>query len=600
MSKRVAWIGALALAALSYVTYYPGVRMGFYLDDYVYLERAGRTAWSNALVQIFDPRVQMQWYRPLQAIQFFLQFQFFGGNADVFHVINMTFHVINVLLLYALTWRVSKQWLIGFASAFFYATFSVYPSGINWVGIVDPLATIFYLLAMWFWLTYLEREDWQHYALTFAAFVLALMSKQLSVTLPVVLFLMEWWLLAKPLSIPRAIRRYSLFVAGAIAFTLIQYLTPSTHTFASVFGWQFGATMAFILVQYLVLFFFPWGVFPSIDLNQVDVGSALTYAWVVVAIIILLLVAWRKRSRALLFLGAFALMNLLPVLPFPFIENRYLYLPIMAAAVILALLFDQARQVIGARGGFASIAAMLLALLAFGNGLSINTSALSAAEWARQLRVPFHDIELRHPTFPQNTLLYFIDPITPTTGGLSGMSMVRYGAGVWVKNWTEYADFRQYNAAYVYYFDATRRPREILVDQNAATRIAPALPIDFGASIQLTGYEVPRTTVKRGDPIVLMLYWRATGKIDRDYTMFAHLVAPDGTVIAVYDSAPRKGKAPTSQWNAMPYIADSILIPVNADAPIGGDDRIEIGWYDSATQQRLSDTAVIAPFNIVP
>ncbi len=599
MSKRVAWIGALALAALSYVTYYPGVRMGFYLDDYVYLERAGRTAWSNALVQIFDPRVQMQWYRPLQAIQFFLQFQFFGGNADVFHVINITFHVINVLLLYALAWRVSKKWLIGFASAFFYATFSVYPSGINWVGIVDPLATIFYLLAMWFWLTYLEREDWQHYAVTFAAFVLALMSKQLSVTLPVVLFLMEWWLLAKPLSIPRAIRRYSLFVAGAIAFTLIQYLTPSTHTFASVFGWQFGATMAFILVQYLVLFFFPWGVFPSIDLNQVDVGSALTYAWVMVALI-LIGVAWRKRSRALLFIGAFALMNLLPVLPFPFIENRYLYLPIMAAAVILALLFDQARQVIGARGRFASIAAILLALLAFGNGLSINTSALSAAEWARQLRVPFHDIELRHPTFPQNTLLYFIDPITPTTGGLSGMSMVRYGAGVWVKNWTEYADFRQYNTAYVYYFDATRRPREILVDQNAATRIAPALPVDFGASIQLTGYEVPRTTVKRGDPIILMLYWRATDKIDRDYTMFAHLVAPDGAVIAAYDSAPRKGKAPTSQWNATPYVADSIVIPVNADAPIGGDDRVEIGWYDSATQQRLGGTAVIAPFNIVP
>ena len=220
---------------------------------------------------------------------------------------------------------------------------------------------------------------------------------------------------------------------------------------------------------------------------------------------------------------------------------------------------------------------------------------LSAAEWARQLRVPFHDIELWHPTFPQNTLLYFIDPITPTTGGLSGMSMVRYGAGVWVKNWTEYADFRQYNTAYVYYFDATRRPREILVDQNAATRIAPALSVDFGASIQ-----VPRTTVKRGDPIVLMLYWRAIGKIDRDYTMFAHLVAPDGTVIAAYDSAPRKGRVPTSQWNAMPYIADSIVIPVNANAPIGSNDRIEIGWYDSATRQRLDGTAVIAPFNIVP
>ena len=609
MTKRIAWVGALALAALSYVTYYPGLRMGFYLDDYVYLERAGRTDWSNALAQIFDPRLQTQWYRPLQTIQFFLQFHLLGGDANLFHVINMTLHVLNVLLLYAIAWRLSKKWLIGFASAFFYATFSVYPSGVNWVGIVDPMNTIFYLLSIWFWLTFLEREDWQHYAFTFAAFVLALMSKQISVTIPVVLFLIEWLLLQQSFSIVRAVRRYGLFVASAILFMLIQYDTQSTHTFASVFGWQVGASMAFILVQYLVLFFFPWGVFPSIDLNVVQAGSLPTYAWLVLALIILVFVAWRKRSRTLLFLGAFTLMNLLPVLPFPFIEHRYLYLPIMAAAVVLALLFDQARRVLGARAWFASVAAILLALLAFGNGLSINASALSAAEWARQLRVPFRDIERAHPSFPQNTLLYFIDPITPTTGGLAGMAMVQYGAGVWVKNWTEYADLNKYAAAYVYYFDATRAPREILVEKSAGTRISLPPPIDFSSSIRLTGYEVPRVTIRRGDPIVLVLYWQAAGQIEKDYTMFAHLVAPDGKVVAQYDSAPRKGKFPTTEWDSSHYIADSILIPTGPGVAAGSDYRIEIGWYDTATQQRLAvmdahgqrvtDVVVIQPFKII-
>lgn len=596
---RVAWVGALALAAVSYVTYYPGLRMGFYLDDYVYLERAGRTDWANALAQIFDPRVQTQWYRPLQAIQFFLQFQFLGGNANIFHVINMTFHVVNVLLLGALVARVSQKWLLGFAAAFFYATFSVYPSGVNWVGIVDPLNTIFYLLGIWFWLTYLEREDWQHYALTFGVFILALMSKQLSVTLPAVLFLSEWLLRQKPFSLVGAIRRYALFGVAAMLFLFIQYFTPSTHTFASVFGWQFGESMAFFLVQYLVLFFFPWGVFPSIDLNVVEAGAPPTYLWLAVALILFAAVAWRKRSRALLFLAAFVLMNLLPVLPFPFIEHRYLYLPIMAAAVILALLFDQARRVLGRRAGFAPAAATLLAFLAFGNGVSINASALDAAEWARQLRVPFRDIVLQHPTFPANTLLYFIDPITPTTGGLSGMAMVQYGKGVWVKNWSERADLNQYSAAYVYYFDAARRPREILADQNTVTRVAPALPVDFGASIRLDGYEAPRTALKRGEPLVLILYWHALRQIDQDYSLFAHLVAPDGKTIAAYDGAPRNGKYPTSQWEPARFVADSILIPVNADAPPGSDYKIEIGWTDPATQQRLGDAAVIDSFSIV-
>ena len=609
VSPRIAWIGALALAALSYVTYYPGLRMGFYLDDYVYLERAGRTDWSNALTQIFDPRLQTQWYRPLQAVQFFLQFHLLGGDASLFHVINMTFHALNVLLLYAIVWRLSKRWLIGFASAFFYATFSVYPSGVNWVGIVDPLNTIFYLLSIWFWLTYLEREDWQHSALAFGAFVLALMSKQISVTIPVVLFLIEWLLVQKPFSIVRAVRRYGLFIIGAIAFMLIQYETQSTHTFASVFGWQVGASMAFILVQYLVLFFFPWGIFPSIDLNVVQAGTVPTYIWLVAALVILSFVVWRTRSRALFFLGAFALMNLLPVLPFPFIEHRYLYLPIMAAAVIFALLFDQARRVLGARAWFASVAAILLALLSFGNGLSINASALSAAEWTRQLRVPFRDIERAHPTLPQNTLLYFVDPITPTTGGLAGMSMVQYGPGVWVKNWSERADFAKYGTAYVYYFDSTRRPREILAEKNAATHMSLPLPIDFQAGIQLTGYEVPRVTIKRGDPIVLDFYWKALNQVDRNYTLFVHLIAPDGKMVAGYDSQPRKGKLPTTEWQTAGFIADAVLLPVDPTVPLGGGYKIEFGWYDSRTQQRLSvidargnrlaDTVVIHSFNIV-
>src|SRR5512140_637536 len=86
-SPRVAIVGAVVLVATAFLLYHPGLRMGFYLDDYNYLERAGRTDWSNALAQIFDPRLQTMWYRPLQAIQFFLEYQVFGGNANAYHLV---------------------------------------------------------------------------------------------------------------------------------------------------------------------------------------------------------------------------------------------------------------------------------------------------------------------------------------------------------------------------------------------------------------------------------------------------------------------------------------------------------------------------------
>jgi hypothetical protein len=455
----------------------------------------------------------------------------------------------------------------------------------------------------------LERGDRLHYALAFGSFVLTLMSKQIGITIPLVLFLAEWWLMGKPISIPSAVRRYGLFVAGALVFSVVQYATQSTHTFAGVFGWQVGATMAFILVQYLVLFFFPWGVFPSLDINQVEAGDPITYTWLVVALLLLLFVMWRKRSRALFFLGVFTLLNLIPVLPFPFIEHRYLYIPILSAAIFLGLMLELARSVLGRRSWFALASSGGLALLFLGSGLAVNESALSAAEWARQLRVPFRDIERQHATFPKDTLLYFIDPITPTTGGLSGMFFLRYGRDISVKNWTEYAGLREHNVSYVYYFDETRRPREILADQDASPRVSPALPVDYAAPIRLQALEVANTTIRRGSPLVLILYWRGTGSIDRRYTVFVHLLDREGKRVAGYDSEPRKGQAPTTGWEPGRLSADAIVVPVGAEVPLGSGYKIAVGLYDLQTQQRLAvigaqgqpagDGILIEPFTVV-
>lgn len=606
MPKRLTVAGAFVLSAIVFVTYYPELRMGFYLDDYNYLERAGRTDWSNALVQVFDPRLQTLWYRPLQAIQFFIEYQLLGGNANAYHLVNIAFHAINVLLLGALVWRISEKWLLGFVSALFYSTFSVYMSGVSWIGIVDPLAAIFYLLSLWFWWAYLKKGDWQHYLLALGAFVLALMSKQVAVTIPVVFLLMDRLLVGGAISPARLLRRYSLFVVMAFVFAIIQFATQSTRTFAGVFGWQMGSSMAFILLQYLVLFFFPWGNFPSIDFNPVEVGDVRSYTWVVVAVVLLTYVMWRKRSRILLFLSAFTLLTLLPVLPFPFIEHRYLYIPVLPAAIFLGLLFDQAQALFGKRSWLTLLSSAGLALIVLGNGLVVNDSALAAAEWARQLRVPFRDIERQHPTFPQDTLLYFIDPITPTEGGLSGMFFLRYGRGVSVRGWHQEADLADHSSAYVYYFDESRRPRETPVEKNVAARVSPALPASFQIPIRLEGYAVARTTIKRGTPIILILYWRGTGAIDRNYTVFTHLVDANGRMVAGYDSQPRKGQAPTREWEPYRMVVDAILLAVDSDVPLGGGYKVEVGLYDQTTSQRLliqdaggqpiTDTITIEPF----
>lgn len=603
------WVTPVILAAVVLITYQPSFRMGFYLDDYYNIERAGRIEQADALRQIFDPRAQTLWYRPLQGLQFFIAVRLFWANSNAYHLVNIIYHVITVLLVYALAWRISKKWFLGFASAFFYATFTVYISGVNWAAIVEPLLGVTYLLSIWFWWNFLETEKRRDYVLALVALILALMSKQTAVTIPMMFFLIEYVIVRKPFDVMTVMRRYAAFVLVTGVFMLLHYAAPSTYTFAGTFGWKPTLEMARIFWEYLVLLFVPWGVYPSIDMNPPQVGEPLTYAWVVIVLGLLVGLGIQKRSRHLLVLGIFTTLTLLPVLPFPFLEHRYVYLPIVSVAVILGWLLDHTRaRWTKYRSAILSLASAF-ALIAVGNGLALVDSMAFAAEWARQLRVPYRDIERANPTFPPNTLLYFIDPITPTEGGLSGMFFLRYGKDITVRNWTQYAGLREYNAAWVYYFDDKRRPQKIDVEKNATTNILPAPPIDFQIPLRLEGYEVSHTTLKRGTPLALILYWRAQAPIEYDYTVFAHLVDRAGTIVAQYDSQPRKGQAPMSTWLPRRPFTDVVLLAIDAKVPPGDDYKLVIGLYDvssgarvatlDAQKQPASDSIVITSFKVI-
>lgn len=599
------WVTPFILAALVFVTYQPSFRMGFYLDDYYNIERAGRIEDADALRQIFDPRAQTLWYRPLQGLQFFIAVRLFWSNSNAYHLLNITYHVINVLLVYALVWRISKRWLLGFASAFFYATFTVYISAVNWAAIVEPLLGVPYLLSIWFWWSYLQKENRRDYVLAFISLTLALMAKQTAVTIPIVFTLIEFWIARKPFAFVPVIRRYTLFVLVTLFFVYLQSSAPSTYTFAGTFGWKPTPEMARIFWEYLVLLFVPWGAFPSIDMNPPQVGDTWSYAWVIIVLGLLVIFGARKRSRVLLVLAAFTTLTLLPVLPFPFLEHRYVYLPIISVAIILGWLFHHTHAIWSKHRVAIFASSFALALIAFGNGLALNDSMAAAAEWARQLRVPYRDIERKNPTFPPDTLLYFIDPITPTEGGLAGMFFLRYGKGVTVRNWTQYAGLRDYNVAWVYYFDEQRRPQKIDVEKDARTIVEPTLPIDFQVPLRLEGYEVSHATLKRGVPLALILYWRALDTLPQNYAVFVHLVDQRGTIVTQADGQPRKGQAPMTTWEPRRPFTDVVLVPIDENVPLGSEYRLMLGIYDARTGARVplqnsqGDSITISSFKVV-
>ncbi len=208
---------------------------------------------------------------------------------------------------------------------------------------------------------------------------------------------------------------------------------------------------------------------------------------------------------------------------------------------------------------------------------------------ARQERMQLRPIFQANSSFPPNTLAYFVDPPFATYV-ISGMMFLRYGPNVTVagNDYEAYANLRQSAFAIVFYPDEEGNLREQAVDRAAAATADPALPVQFGPYILLEGFEVVNTRANIGQALILILYWRALGQVDRNYTVFAHLLDASGTMIAGSDSQPHRGNWPTSLWEPGHLVEDAVVIPITSDVPSGSRYRVEVGMYYLPTMERLS------------
>lgn len=112
----------------------------------------------------------------------------------------------------------------------------------------------------------------------------------------------------------------------------------------------------------------------------------------------------------------------------------------------------------------------------------------------------------------------------------------------------------------------------------------------FGGAITLVGYRLNSDHLQPGQTIELTLIWRANQRIDRDYTVFTHLIDANQNQAAGHDSMPLNGQYPTSSWLVGEEVVDSHPIALPANLPPGRY-HLAFGLYDAKTLQRLDATA---------
>jgi tetratricopeptide (TPR) repeat protein len=273
--------------------------------------------------------------------------QLVGLNAGGYHITNLILHIFSTLLLF---WLFNRMTGAIWRSAFVAVLFAVHPLHVESVAWIaerkDVLSAFFWMLTLCMYVYYTEKPVIKRYLPVAFFFVLALMSKPIVVTLPVILILLDYWPLKRfefrdgNFVLWQLKEKIPLFILSAV-FSLI---TIYTQYNPSIKHFPFGLRIANASVSYMTYLektlwprdlavFYPY---PA----QIPLGQVLG-ATLLILIISVLVIAAIKRLPYLFVGWLWYAITLLPVIGIvqsgeQAIANRYHYLPSIGIAVILA------------------------------------------------------------------------------------------------------------------------------------------------------------------------------------------------------------------------------------------------------------------------
>ncbi len=385
----------------------------FFFDDFVYLERSqiGSLRDIPALFSVerarFGLSEQNHSYRPLSTNLYFGLLQLvFGPRPFPFHLANLLLLTTNAILVWRLLSLLGIGSATGFAFALVYAAGSANFDSQLWLSVCQELIfEMNALLAIVLFDRGTAKDRRLPRWLALGAYGLALLSKEMAITVPVVMFLLG--IVVRRLRTRDLLGRLSPFLLMTVAYLIwrsANFQFPSEGPYAL----KVGSFVASHLVQYAL-----WSVEAFFGSGQKEVALL-----AVIALAVGFLLLPRERKSHFAFFLMWFLVSLLPVLFMPnHIFRYYLAFPMVGVVGAIALVADDRLRRTSARP---TAAIVLVGAVATFTGLSSRKFSREAAGRAR-LTATFAEIirqtRLLVPS-PQDGTLFLYSFPEPAWGSL--------------------------------------------------------------------------------------------------------------------------------------------------------------------------------------
>ncbi|MCX5714186.1 MAG: tetratricopeptide repeat protein [Candidatus Omnitrophica bacterium] len=349
-NKKVLFISIALIIILGCIAYASSLSGKFVWDDELLIKNNVFIRNLPGIEIFFKTKIFAEgceatyFYRPLQIVTYALDYAIWKFNVVGYHITNTLLHILVALCIYWLVNILYKDNKLSFLASALFVVHPIHTEAVSYIsGRADSLSVFFMLLCFIIYIKQVDRDSISipSYILLLFTYTLALLSKEMSMILPLLL-LFYHFVFRKKIKVVEFLSLLGILaIYTAIRLTYLKSISLSPQFDSdTMFGRLPGFFVA--ILSYIRLLFLPFSL-------HMDYGTKLfgfTDPSVLIGIIItitILTFAYLKRNNkvilfsiGLFFLALFPVSNLYKINAY--MSEHFLYLPSIGFFILIAYL----------------------------------------------------------------------------------------------------------------------------------------------------------------------------------------------------------------------------------------------------------------------
>lgn len=357
ISKQTIYIllGIALLTIIAFSSSLSGEFLNWDDKDFIVENAYVKDFTANGIKNIF---MAIDKHDPITAFTHAVTYNIWGATSAVpYHVLNLLFHIINMVLVYFLILKISKRWEAAAITALLFAIHPLRVESVAWIAErKDVLYTLFYLSSLIVYINYITKDyKTKFFVYAIILFICSLLSKFAAVTLPVTLLLIDYFYDRKFTT--KVILEKVPFFALALLRGMAHYLSAPTisgnELITQAFPFYdriFMGSHALMFYLTRVFYFFDLAVlnpYPVKTGNLLPIQYYIEFIFTVIFVIFVIWVIMKKPKhlKDYVFAIFFFLINVglvLHLVPFGggiVVGDRYSYLPYVGIFFLFGQLY---------------------------------------------------------------------------------------------------------------------------------------------------------------------------------------------------------------------------------------------------------------------